>query len=115
MLVDFSTGKLVDHPGNADETMLDPGVRVPHSVAEQIMTVVPDPPMKAALEAFAFFSKDMPPDKEQAMWAMLAGVVGGMVPKPPLKLEHEWQVKAVAILMNKPEDFIKKYFYEEVS
>jgi len=46
------------------------------------------------------------------MWAMLSGVVGGMVPQPPQKPQHEWQVKAISILMNKPKAFIKKYFYE---
>lgn len=104
-------GNFPDVPLNKDTSKVQEGARYVAEVAEEIAEVVPDE-HKSEFKRLARNFKYVAPECQAGCWAALTHGIGRIVPSMPKKLEHDWQVKAVSLLTNKPEDFIRKNFKE---
>jgi hypothetical protein len=80
-----------------------------------MLKVVPEEYKHRLRFLFKSISRYMAPEllRGSLAWDQIQSAVMQMVPPPPQKLTEEWQLKVVAILMNKSEDVIKKHFGKE--
>lgn len=112
ILIDIAKGRPSDDPINEDTSMVETSPRIPFIVAGQLLRVVPEN-MQSPLIVFQKVAIDAQESAYQNLWGMLGGIVTQMVPKWPEKLHEEWQIKLIALLTNKTEDFTRKNFGDE--
>jgi hypothetical protein len=111
ILIDIRTGEAADDPINKDRSIVDSTPRSPANVALQIAEVVPEK-SKGSFLVFAKACEYKTPEQFHSYWGILGGMVSAMVPQIPGKLKEDWQIKAVAFLTNKSEEFIRTNFGE---
>lgn len=115
MIIDRDGNLVKDHPVNQNTEFAEPTPRDIVNIAERMRAVVPDC-HKEKLDKFLFSISFVAPESrgDPYFWGELANTVDGMVPRPDfLKLSKIWQVKVVALLTNRTEEFVKKHFSKD--
>lgn len=112
-LIDHRTGKLADVPENKELPCSAPTPRHICGVIFELTQIIPDQTTTAKLNHIAHLCRYVPPEEQQPYWVLVSDIMAGIVPPPPEKLKEDWQVKAIACLLDIPQKKCREMFGEE--